>query len=167
MTRLTLTTALCLLPAFGIAQSQVERMEEMSENMNAMMVDMMVAEIEAAGGDATALREAEINMPDWDDEMRSAASCVIDRYNDIAGEDAVNETFDRIDALMAEMDGQTLEAFAEDETMETMLPDGISIEASGQISQECGMMALQMRDMQASGLMQAMMEAGSTVPDND
>lgn len=164
MTRFTLTTALLLIPATAFAETQLERFENLSEGMNQMMVEMMAFEIESLGGDATALRDVKSAMPEWDDEMRTAGGCILDQYRDAAGNAEVDALLDRLDAALPVMQQMGMTEFAESEMAETMLPVGMTLEDSARINQECGMMELQLRDMQETGFTEAMMAASATVP---
>jgi len=169
MHRLKLATALSLVPALASADSQLDRMEGLAEGMNNVMVEMMALGVEAEGGDATVIRDLKVAMPEWDDAMRDAASCVLDRYNAAAGRDEVDAMLDRTAELIASMEGtnpEEFDALLTEEAMDGMLPSGMTTNDAGQISQECGMMELQMRDMQETGLFEAMMQAGSTIPDS-
>ena len=108
-----------------------------------------------------------MTMPKWDDAMRSAAGCVLERYNEESSVEAVDASFDAFETLIEDMEGKDFATAFEDDAMEKMLPEGITIDASGDISQECGMMDLQIRQMQESGLTAAMMEASMTIPNNE
>ncbi len=164
MTRIALTTALLLIPATAFAETQLERFENLSESMNQMMVEMMAFEIESLGGDATALRDVKSTMPEWDDDMRTAGECILDQYRDATDNAEVDALLDRLDAALPVMQQMGMTEFAESEMAETMLPVGMTIEDSARINQECGMMELQLRDMQATGFTEAMMAASATVP---
>ena len=163
MTRFALTAVLALMPVSAIAETQLERLERLSEEMNQVMPIMMANEIEAQGGDATALRDVADNLPDWDGEMRAAGECIIDRYTAEAGDAEVAAMFDRMEELVDGMADMQMTEFAESDLANDMLPEGVTLEESAAITQECGMMDLQMKAMQESGLVEAMMAAGATV----
>jgi hypothetical protein len=164
MTRFALTATLLLFPATAFAETQLERFENLSESMNQLMVEMMAFEIENLGGDATALRDVRSTMPEWDDDMRAAGGCILDQYRDATDNAEVDALLDRLDAALPVMQEMGMTEFAESEMAETMLPVGMTLEDSARINQECGMMELQLRDMQETGFTEAMMAASATVP---
>ena len=161
-----IAATLAIAPSLAIAESQVERLERLSEAKGDIMVEMMASGIEAEGGDGTLVRAVAGNVPEWDDEMRTAAGCVLDRYADYVRDSAIEASLDRMEELMSDAESFTFEAMEDEGFADSMLPEGITIDQAGEISGECGMMALQMRDMQASGLWSAMMEASETIPDS-
>ena len=150
-----LATALTLLPAATLAQSTLDRMEAVSEKMNAVMVRMMADEMIANGADPAPLLET---LPDmaWDDEMRAAGACMLTGYTDRIGEDGVEEMIANIEQVTNDLDGMTLSALSDEMAI---LPDGITEEQSVEITQSCGMVQLQMKRMQDSGFAAAMMSA--------
>ena len=89
MKRMIIAATLAIAPSLAIAESQVERLERLSEAMGGIMVEMMASGIEAEGGDGTLVRAVAGNVPEWDDEMRAAAGCVLDRYADNVSDSAI------------------------------------------------------------------------------
>ncbi|MEM6372790.1 MAG: hypothetical protein AAF727_08445 [Pseudomonadota bacterium] len=161
MLRTLLTAIFLTLPAAAIAQTQLERLEAISEEMNLGMAQMMVREIEAAGGNPAPVLAA---FPDtsWDDEYRAAGTCMLDQYNAIAGQDGTNIMLDRMEAMNRQLATATMDSF---EAMD-IHPDGMSEEQSMAIAQSCGIVELSMRRMQESGFSAAMMQAFSETQGN-
>ncbi|MEQ9259568.1 MAG: hypothetical protein RIG84_10745, partial [Roseovarius sp.] len=160
MKRAALLTALVTLPAAALADSQLERMEAISEEMNEVMMVMMVNEAAANGADPEPLRAA---MPDltWDDAMREAGSCMLDEYTSEIGSDGVDEMLAKMEEFSVEMGEMGANGATMSELGDTsdMLPEGITMQRSAEITQDCGMMQLQMQRMEASGFMDAMIKA--------
>lgn len=156
-----------LSPTIAFADAQLDRFEQMANGMNKIMVDMMAFEVESQGGDASALRDASLKLPDWNDEMRAAAGCVLEGYRSEVGEAPVDTMLDNMEELIETLDESTMSEFNDDLAADSMLPEGISFEKSMDLSTSCGMMDLQMKVMQESGIMEAMMIAGATIPDNN
>jgi len=160
MRKTILIAALASSPTLGMAQDQLDRLEAVSEVMNEALVEMMATEIAASGADPAPLRATIPNM-EWDDEMRAAGSCMLGRYKEILGSDGVEEMI----AVTEEMSETATEIVAAGGRMEDMpaaaeiLPDGLTPAASTQIMEECGMQELQLKRMQESGFMAAMMDA--------
>ncbi len=160
MRKTMLIAALAASPMPGMAQDQLDRLEAVSEVMNAALVEMMAAEMAANGADPAPLRAT---MPDmaWDDEMRAAGSCMLGRYEEILGSDGVEEMI----VVTEEMSETATEIVAAGGRMEDMptaaavLPEGLTPAASTRIMQECGMQDLQLKRMEESGFMAAMMNA--------
>ena len=61
----------------------------------------------------------------------------------------------------------TMTEATDSEMMDGMLPEGLDDDRVIEINNECGMMALQSAQMSESGFMEAMIEAGKTVPQTD
>ncbi|WP_224813798.1 hypothetical protein [Hasllibacter sp. MH4015] len=122
------------------AQSTFERLEAVSETMNAMMNDGMVAEIPALDG----------HMPDpeWDDALRGAYRCMYDAYVAEVGTAPV-------EAMVAQME-QSLETLTPAQLIETGAavenPDGLSDDRALEIVAECELMDIFMDRM--SGAME-------------
>jgi hypothetical protein len=163
MTRLYLATAIALLPATAFAETQIERLERLSEEMNGVVPIMMANEIEAQGGDGAALRAVANEMPDWNDAMRAAGECMIDRYTAASSSADIDMMLDNMEALLGDMESMQMTEFAESDMSNDMLPPGVTLEQSATITQDCGMMDLQMEAMQNSGFMEAMMAASATM----
>ena len=155
-----LALGLAALPVAATAQSQIERLEATSEATSENMFALMVNEITAGGADPAPIRAAIPDMT-WDDEMRAAGVCMLEHYTDILGEAGVDEMLDAMDALSAEV-AELVETGGMASDMADaadMMPEGLSTEQSIQITQDCGMIDIQMRRMSASGFNAAMMEA--------
>jgi len=167
MTRFSLAAALTLLPTIALADTRLERFEDVAQRMNGLMADMMIAEIEAAGGDGTAIREASVAFPPWDDEMRAAAGCAIDGYIDASSANAVDDMIVRMDALIDNAGSMSMDEFSQMASSGETLPEGLTMDESFEINSRCGMTDLQIEAMQESGLMEAMMTAGRTLPGNN
>ncbi len=167
MFRLPVLTALVMIPATAFADTQLERFEAIAEDMNTVMIDMMINEIESQGGSGDALRELGTMMPPWTPEIRAAAGCILDAYNDEVGRGEVNAMLDNMEEKMPSLSSMTMTEAEEDGTLEGLSPAGISLERTMEINSDCGMMELQMEAGAASGFMDAMMEAGSTIPGNN
>ncbi|MEJ8561469.1 hypothetical protein QTO30_09750 [Yoonia sp. GPGPB17] len=167
MTRLTLATAICLLPITVSAETQLERFEALSDKMNVVMIDMMANEIEQQGGDATALRALDGMVPPWTDEIRAAAGCILDTYIDETSASDVDDMLTEMDAMLPTLSSMTMTEATDNGVFDAMTPDGITDERMLEINGACGMMELQIEASKNSGFMEAMMAAGSTVPDNN
>lgn len=160
MRKALLAIAFAILPAIGAAQSQLDRMETVSETMNEAMVVMMVKQMEANGANAEPLMAALPDL-DWDDEMRAAGQCMLDKYRDRIGSDGVDEMLIAMETFAAEVEalqeaGATMDDMSEPEGI---LPEGMTQDESVEITQSCGMMALQLKRMSESGFSAAMMDA--------
>ena len=152
--------AVLVLPGAVAAQSQLDRMETVSEKMNDAMMMMMVNEMAANGADPEPLIAT---MPEltWDAEMREAGACMLDAYQAEIGGDGVDTMLTRMEAFadeVARLSADDLSMEAIDENLD-ILPEGMTEERSMEITQTCGMLELQMRRMDASGFMEAMMNA--------
>ncbi len=141
---IALTAALALssaLPAF--AQSELERMEAAtvaaSLNMEAFMVSR-----------APSLADA---MPDWTwgDDMRAAGSCTLDAIRAEGGDAAAEDYIDALEAF-AVLEITSMEQLA------TAAPVPISSDFAVATSQRCGSDDVAMQRMEASGLMEAMLD---------
>ena len=167
MNRLIISTAIFLLPAAAFAETQLERFEALSDQMNTVMIEMFSNEIEQAGGDASALRELDGMMPPWTDEIRTAASCILDDYVAETSAGAVDEMLSEMEEILPTLATMTMTEATDSGALEGLTPQGISDERMMEINSGCGMMDLQIKASQESGFMEAMMAAGSTIPDND
>jgi len=115
----------------------------------------------------SALRALDGMMPPWDDAMREAGACIMDTYETEVGADEVSAMLDRMEEIVPTMAEMTMEEFTEGDTSDQFLPAGIDTARSIEINRECGMMQLQLESDAADAFMAAMMEAGSTIPDQD
>lgn len=158
MKRLVMTTALALLPAAAIAQSNLDRMEAFFEKMNAASVRMIADKMIANGADPAPLYEALPKM-DWDDEMRDAGACMLTAYSDKVGEDGVEVMIADMEEFARDID----EMNPPDFTDVTFVPSGITADEDYEIMTSCGMISLQLKRMQDSGLAAAMVSAGQAL----
>jgi hypothetical protein len=117
------------------------------------MVEMAISD----GADAS-LRDADLPVFEWDDTMRDAGRCMLDRYvAEIVG-DGMDEMLEEMDALFVEIEAaQSLERI--EELSEGYDLGGLSDEKNVEIMQDCGMMAAQSAWMTESGFFEMMMEA--------
>lgn len=167
MRRFSLSLAGIFCATTAIADTPIERFEALADQMSVAMLEMMINDIERQGGDGSALRALDGMMPPWDDAMREAGACIMDSYEAEVGADEVSAMLDRMDAVVPTMPEMTMDEFVDGGTADQMLPAGISESRSIEINRECGMMQLQLESDAADAFMAAMIEAGSTVPDND
>lgn len=143
------------LPVSAIAETQLERLERVSEQMNDAMYEAMIRMVERQGGDPAPLRDA---MPasTWDEDFRAAGACMLDRFTDKSSPEAVTQMLDEMEAFLPEVATMDLENAEEDMNF---LPDGISEDYSIQVNSECGLSEIMMQRMQESGFSAAMMQA--------
>jgi hypothetical protein len=160
MRKILLAMAVVAIPAASFAQTQLDRMETVSEAMTEAMVVMMVREMEANGADAAPLMET---LPDmvWDNAMRDAGRCILERYSDAIGDSGVETMLTNMEAYNAEIEalGENNVTISDLPEPEDMLPEGLSEQQSMEITQSCGMMELQLQRMKESGFSDAMMNA--------
>ena len=119
---------------------------------------MMIDEMVANGADRAPLEAA---MPDmsWNDEMRAAGGCLLERYNELSDRESVDQMLTQIEALADTIDDMRGLPTWSRWTKMGSLPDGISDDQAVEIMQTCGMMELQLRRMAESGFSDAMMAA--------
>ena len=165
MKKLILSTAFCVFPVIGMADT-MERFEAISNEINGLMAEMMAKEIDQQGGDGDILRAA---VPEqlWDNEMAEASECLLEKYEDELGSDGVDEMLDNMEAAMPMMADMTMTEFSDSDFADAMSPPGLDEDAVFEISQACGLMAIQVKRMRESGFMDAMMAAGATIPNNN
>ncbi|MGR3466463.1 MAG: hypothetical protein ACU0CI_01175 [Shimia sp.] len=154
MKRLFLTLPLLALPTAALAETQLERLEALSEQGSEVMMEMMIREITAEGADPAPLQAAIPDMT-WDDAFRDAGRCMLDAYTAELGSDGVDEMLDSLEAMYADLDDARLE------DLEDLDPTGgkLSEEVQVRVTRECGFMELSMARMEESGFMAAMMQA--------
>ena len=153
--------SITLIPS-AIFADNLESFEALSNQMNALMGEMMAKEVDAAGGDGDIIRAA-VPVDAWNDEAREAATCILDRYEAEIGQDGIDEMMGRMESVFPAMSEMTMTEFTDSEALVDMQPEGMTEEMSVQITQECGMMKVQMDRMEASGFSAAMMQAYSTI----
>jgi hypothetical protein len=163
MIRTLLAALVFLVPAAAIADSQLDRMEALAEDMNLGMAKMMVREITAAGGDPAPLMAA---LPDtkWDDEYRAAGRCLLDKYTQAAGPAAVDLMLDQMEAMIPKLETATMESMGDDAM--DIQPAGVTQEQSIEFTQSCGMIEQALRRMQESGFSAAMTQAYQSINNN-
>ena len=146
---------IAVYPIAVMAETQLERLENISEEMNDAMFDAMVNMVEKQGGNPEPLRSA---FPDgaWDAEFRDAGQCLLDRYIDASSEAAVDQMLDDMEAFIPKMAEADLENLGDEADF---LPEGISEEFSVSVNKECGLSDLMMNRMEESGFMAAMMQS--------
>ncbi|MBJ3762373.1 hypothetical protein ILP92_06410 [Maribius pontilimi] len=137
---------LALSAAPALAETQLERMERITETLQARMFADMVQGSDIDVAQAVA----------WDDAMRDAAQCLLDGYRAEAEPDAIDASFDAMEELLA----QTDLGADEFETRMAALPQPVPQDRAIALSGECGLMALQMQRMRETGLMDAMIHSG-------
>ncbi len=154
MIRIALAAVLLFAAVAAQAQSQLDRLESVSEQMNLEMAKMMAREIAANGGDPAPMLAA---LPDtsWDDAFRAAGTCMLDQYTAMGGPGAVDTLLDRMEAVIPQLQTATMTSL---DSLD-LQPEGITQEQSAQIAQSCGFMQLSMARMQESGFTAAMMQA--------
>jgi hypothetical protein len=142
-----LTTALCA-PLPAVAQSQLERMETLSEQANVLMNQAMITEIPALEG----------NMPDpeWNEPMRAAYGCMLDGYVEASGEAAVDGMLDEMEAAMETATAATIMNGEMGQAVQ--LPEGMSESQAQSLMQDCGVVEVMMARMAESGAMEIMMQ---------
>ena len=165
MKKLLFCAAVALIPASAMAD-RMDRFEAISAEMNDLMAEMMANEIDAQGGDGDIIRAA---VPEqiFDEESTAASECLLARYEAELGEEAVDDMLDRMEQAMPLMAEMTMTEFSESDIADAMSPPGLGEDLVFDISQDCGLMAIQVKRMQESGFMDALMAAGETIPDNN
>lgn len=148
--------ALALLPLPAAAQSQLDRLEAISEMSNDMMVEIMIREVAADAPDARETLLAAAPDGEWDAEMRDAGSCMLESYAEQIGSDGVDDMLDALTTYLEEASVMSMEDLAD---ASPDLPEGITEEDNMRIAEDCGMIDLQIARMQESGFMDAVMAA--------
>jgi len=156
--------ALAVLPNLSMADD-LAKFEELSNRMNALMGEMMAKEVDAAGGNGNIIRDA-VPVDAWNDAARDAAECILDRYKAEIGPDGITDMMARMEGAFDAMEVMTMTEFTDSGAFDDMQPEGMTEEMSVQITQECGMMEVQLERMEASGFSAAMMEAYATIEGN-
>ncbi|PWK59351.1 hypothetical protein [Roseicyclus mahoneyensis] len=145
---LALATAFCMSALPAAAQSQLDRMQVVSERANTLMNEAMIIEIPALAG----------NMPDptWDDPMRTAYACILDGYVAASSTGAVDSMLDEMEALLEDATADSI--LNGDMAEDAMLPEGVDEAQAQAILMNCGLMELMMTRMAESGAMGVMMQ---------
>ena len=139
-------TALMTLAAPAGADPQLDRMEDLSERMNALINAAAIAELPALEGSLPA--------PDWDEPMRGAFACVLDAYRAEIGRDGVDAMLDQMDAALVDLTPEALMSGEMDAQMQ--LPEGLSEARSVEIMNSCRVIELMMERMMNSDAMDVM-----------
>ncbi|WP_239025467.1 hypothetical protein [Roseicyclus persicicus] len=150
MTR-TLALALAatlLAPLPALAQSQLDRMEAVSERANVLLNEALVAQYPALAGNLPA--------PEWDDEVRGAYACVLDGFVAASGEAAVDDMLDQAEAAMEGATAETLMSGAMDNMVQP--PAGMTDQQAQALMGSCGVVEIMMTRMAESGAMSIMMQ---------
>lgn len=158
MKRCLATVAIVLMPTAVFAQSQLERLEAVSEQTNEIMIVKMVEEMTAeTGADPAPIMEM---LPDmsWDAEFRSAGECMLEKYEEKIGRKGIDTMLDNMEEVVPTMAEKSIEEMGEDFDI---LPEGMTISDSISIQQDCGMMELAQKRMSESGFMEAMFSAAT------
>ena len=155
MKRILATLVLTTLPCAALAETQLERLERISEEMNEIMFDAMVRMVEKEGGNPEPLRAA---IPDstWNDEYREAGACLLDKLTQASSESAIDQMLSEMDAALPKMADMDLDSIGEDMDF---TPDGISDDYMMDANDECGLVDLSLARMAESGFTAAMMQA--------
>ncbi|MCR9108270.1 hypothetical protein [Marivita sp. XM-24bin2] len=157
MKKVLATALLVALPATAFAETQLERLESISERLNDAMFSAMIRMVAKEGGNPEPLRAA---MPDgtWDDAYRDAGACILDRYTDASSASAVDTMLDEMEAFIPRLDEIDLAAMGEGPSF---LPEGVSEDYSMTVNSECGLTDIMMERMSESGFMATMMQSMS------
>ncbi len=146
-----------LLTANGAyASGQLDRMEELSEQLSKYMYEAMVESAATEGADVSNLKTM---IPDtsWDGPMRNAAECVLDKYEDKIGQKGIDKMLEEIEDLVKQLkEGGGMQAF--EAASSDMQPEGISEEESIAINEECGMADEMQRQMMEDGFVTELMK---------
>ena len=148
-----LLVSFIFLSSFAIADEQLERMESISEEMTTLMFNAMVDSAKSEGADTSVL---ETLIPDasWDEPMRDAGKCMLEKYKQKIDADGVDKMLDELEAIIPTLRTGGMEAM---EKMANIQPSGISDEESMAINQECGMIELQQEKMMANEFVNELM----------
>ncbi len=158
MIRTLVTLGLFAIPTAVFADSQLDRLESVSERTNELMMVKMVEAMVAETGADPAPVMALIPDMEWDDAFRVAGECMLDGYRAEIGKGGVDEMLDLMEDMLPKLEEQSLEEMGEEMNV---MPEGLTMEASIGIQQECGMMELAMERMSETGFMEAMFSAAT------
>lgn len=140
--------AAMLAPLPALAQSQLDRMEVLSEQANALMNEALVMQIPALEGN--------LPGPEWDERTRVAYACMLDGYVAAVGEDGVEEMLAQMEAAL---DGASAEQLVNGELDQGIdMPDGMTEAQTQTLLNSCGVMEVMMARMAESGAMSVMMQ---------
>jgi hypothetical protein len=157
MKHLIFAALVASIPAVAFAETRLERLETISEDMTDAMYNAMIRMVEKQGGNPEPLRSA-IPSSEWDDTFRTAGACVLDKYISASSGSAVDEMLDKMEAFIPKMAEMDLDALG-DET--DFLPEGVSDDYSIAVNQDCGMADVMLDRMDESGFTAALMQSMS------
>lgn len=158
MIRTLVTLGLFAIPTAVFADSQLDRLESVSERTNELMMVKMVEEMVAeTGADPAPVMELIPDMS-WDDDFRAAGACMLERYWAEIGKGGVDEMLVLMEEMLPRLEEKSFEEMGEEFEV---LPDGLSMETTIAVQQECGMMDLAMERMSETGFMEAMFSAAT------
>lgn len=144
-----LATALLALaiPGAALAETQLERMERLSVQINEMTYAGLVTQMPQLAG----------NMPPatWDAAMREAYVCLLDEVEDEIGSDGVDEMLDNMETAMVGVTANDVLSGA----FSPAVPEGLTDAQLQSFTNSCGVVEALMMRMAASGAMSIMMEA--------
>ncbi len=142
--RAGLAAALVTLPLAAAAQTQLERFEDLSEQMTALTYQGLAEQYPVLQG---ILPET-----DWGRPERRAGRCAIRDYEEAVGEDGVEAMLNELEAAIA----TAAPADILNGTFNPGVPEGLTAAQVQQINTECGLLELQMERLAESGAMQAL-----------
>jgi hypothetical protein len=144
----TALAATLMAPLPALAQSQLDRMEVLSEQAAVLMNEALVSQIPALEGN--------LPSPEWDDRMRTAYACMMDGYVDTVGEDGVDDMLDQMETAL---DGATVDTLLSGEMGQGIdMPEGMTDAQAQALMGSCGVMEVMMARMAESGAMGIMMQ---------
>jgi hypothetical protein len=143
-----LLAAAMLVPLPALAQSQLDRMEVLSERANALMNEALVRQIPALEGN--------LPGPEWDERTRTAYACMLDGYVAAVGEDGVDGMLAQMEATLEGATAQQLMNGELDQGVD--MPDGMTEAQTQALLGSCGVMEVMMARMAESGAMSVMMQ---------
>jgi len=135
--------ALTLIAAPAFAQSELDRLEVVSEAVAQNMAAFLVARVPE-------LADVMVDW-EWDAEMREVATCTMDRIRTEGGDQALTDYLDALEVF------STIE-ITSIEQMGAATPIPFSNDVAMQVATECRAMEVSARRMQESGMMEAMMD---------
>lgn len=123
---LTAGVALTLVATSASADTNVERLKQLSLAMNEKMTETIVLKVPEARDHIPTVK--------WNDAIETAARCTMDAYEDRLGSDGIDTLLSNMEALVART-GLSFEEFSEEATK--MSP--LSIEEQSAVEKSCGM----------------------------
>lgn len=155
MKHLIAAALVAICPVAASAETQLDRLETISERMNDAMFDAMIRMVQQQGGNPEPLRSA---IPDgtWDAAYRDAGACMLESFVAASSTSAVDKMLDDMEAFIPKMAEMDLENMSEETDF---LPEGISEDFSISVNMECGLTDIMLDRMEKSGFMAAMMAA--------